>query len=108
MTIRRFEEDSVFIPVMKSLRQGSEITAQLLKEFSDRVSVPLLRKSGMWIRPEKNYTLRHYKELRRPQALSKGIAKVNRVKTGIRVVVEDILEYGPVHTLHVIAEKLSK
>lgn len=108
LTIRRFEEDSVFIPVMNSLRQGSEITAQLLKEFSDRVSVPLLRKSGMWIRPEKTYTLRHYKELRRPQALSKGIAKVNRVKTGIRVVVEDVLNYGPVHTLHVIAEKLSK
>ena len=107
LTIRRFEEDSVCIPVMNSLNRGSEITAALLREFRDGVSVPLLRQSGMRIPSQGTYTLRHYREARQPALLAGCIARLRRVKTGLSVLVRDCIARGPVHTLHVIVEKLT-
>ena len=106
LTIRRFEEDSVRIPVMNSLRGGNEITARLLKDFNDRISADLLRESGMPVSKRRPYVLRHYRELTRSEAANRWLGKWEKLKTGIRVVVRDCLEFGPVHTLHVIREKL--
>ena len=106
LTIRRFEEDSVLIPVMNSLKKGNDTTALLLRQFSDAVSAPLLRQTGVRV-PKSGYVLRHYKELGRPAALSNVLSKVNRMRTLAAVTWRDCLAYGPIHTIHVLVEKFT-
>lgn len=106
LTLRRFEEDSVFFPVMDSFQKGDPVTKELLQQFSDTLSTPLLRQIGMWIPKRKNYTLRHYQELTRPAALNKCVHTCRKLWNGIRVMVWDCFHYGPMHTLRVITEKL--
>lgn len=107
LTIRRFEEDSVFVPVMNSLKRGNETTAQLLQQFSDAISVPLLRQSSVFFAARKTYKLRHYREFTQPAFLSKLCAHFNRIKTAVSVIVKDCITYGPIHTVHAIIEKLT-
>lgn len=107
LTIRRFEEDSVFIPVMNSLKKGNETTAQLLLKFSEGISVPLLRQSGVRISGSGSYVLRHYRETHRPAGISKLISKANRIRTLVAVTWKDCSTYGPIHTIHVIIEKFT-
>lgn len=107
LTIRRFEEDSVFIPVMNSLKNGNETTAELLRNFNDAVSVSLLRESGLSIPENEPYMLRHYKELARTVAPSKLSAYINRVKGLISLTLQDCATYGFAHTVRVIIERLT-
>ena len=106
LTIRRFEEDSVMIPVLNSLKNGNETTARLLRQFSDSVSEPLLRRSGVRV-PKDGYVLRHYKELNRPETLFKLLSRVKRIRTLVAVTWRDCLTYGPVHTVHAVIEKFT-
>jgi len=107
LTLRRFEEDSVFIPVMNSLRRGNSGTEALLQEIKEAIDVSLLRKSGVRVRGE-TYTLRHEKERKRPAAVSRVIARCSKLRMSVSVTVRDCMEYGPVHTWRVITEKLMR
>jgi len=107
LTVRRFEEDSVFVPVMNSLRRGNSTTAELLQRFSDRICPSLLRQSGVFIAAHGKYTLRHYRELKDPPFLSRLISCFSRIRTAVSVIVRDCIAYGPAHTIHAIIEKLT-
>lgn len=106
LTVRRFEEDSVMIPVLNSVQRGNETTKALLQSFSDGICPALLKKCGMHC-PKGGYTLRHYKELDRPAALSRVLSKFRRVKSLIAMAVKDCFRNGPVHTVRVVVEKLT-
>lgn len=99
LTIRRFEEDEMMIPVLNSLKQGDETTKALLQRFADAIDLRLLKK--------KKYVLRHYKALDRSVFASKLFSKLRRGKAMLTTAVKDCFRNGPVHALRVIVEKLT-
>ena len=62
LTVRRFEQDNVYVPVMKSLHEQNETTSELLQQIHSAIYTPWLAECGMVNHPDKPYPLRQYVE----------------------------------------------
>ena len=108
LTVRRFEEESVFRPVMNSLQRGSETTALLLREIAEAIDDSLLRKSGVYIPKGKTYKLRHERESGKPEKTVRMLARYEKLRAAASAAVRDALEYGPAHTLRALKDRSRK
>lgn len=100
LTVRRFEANDVYEPVMKSLQEKDKITEALLLKINASIDISLLKESGAMARKENSYTIR---ELRKSQEEAGSV--LYRFMDRFRKLFQSCRYHGIRYTLRLIAEK---
>ena len=100
LTVRRFEADDVYEPVMKSLQEKDETTKALLLKINASIDISLLKESGAMAQKENAYTIR---ELRGSQG--ENSSRLYRFRGRVGKLVRCCLDRGILYTIRLIVEK---
>lgn len=108
LTIRRFEQDNVYVPVMRSLQEQDKTTAELLLQIYSAVYAPWLAECGMGNHPDQPYPLRQYVEYTTGEKKTLSGGSFYKIKQKIRRLAQCWRERGFGYILKMFAEHLSR
>ncbi len=103
LTLRRFEDDMAYDPVMKSVREGNTQTVVLLNTIQDALDASLLQSAGMLAAGETGYIIRHLRETDPEES-----AKRNTLTELVKKLIRSLQEQGIGYTFRLIREKFDR
>lgn len=114
LTVRRLEENNVFVPVMQSLEKKDHITLDLLWTINSSINIVLLRQIYTILEESESYTLRELRAIPYPTSHAvKPLKSLNqsfitslflKIRNGFRC----CIEHGCLYTLKRIFIKIDK
>lgn len=108
LTVRRFELDNVYEPIMKSLQEKNETTALLLEQIYSAINPVWLTECGMWKWPDKPYPLRQYTEYMTGEKRKIKSGTLQKIKEKIHRTAQCCRERGFRYVLKMFAEHLKR